>query len=273
MHMTSQVLETVSVIVPVYNSGNVCVRAIESVLEQTHFVSEIIVVDDGSSDESAKILRNHFYTSAVPIQIHSIVNRGAAGARNFGLTKATSAWVAFLDSDDAWAPRKTEAQFEVIRGHPSLCLIGSLTNMQVFSRNRSRKYERVIPIFLYNLLFKNYFQTSTVIAKRDVLVELGGFPEGRRYAEEGDLFMRIAARHHCFLLNEVLVDYAGGKPGFGVAGLSANLWRMEQGEITNIVAVWRRRDAGFWITAFAFGFSILKFIRRLLIRLFQRLIN
>lgn len=265
-------LPTVSVILPVFNSGHTCVNSIESILDQTHAVSEIIVVDDGSTDGSAEMLRRHFEGASIPLHIHSIPNRGAAGARNFGISKAKSVWVAFLDSDDSWFPQKIERQMRLVSEQPDLALVGTLTNIQGrVSMFGNRTSDGATPITVRDLLFKNHFQTSTILVDRMALLEYGGFPEGRRYAEEGDLFLKISARRRCVLLNEVLVDYAGGKPGFGASGLSANLWRMEQGELANIAAVWRRSDASFWLVCSALGFSVLKFLRRLGIRSYRSL--
>ncbi len=263
--MKSQSFETLSVVVPVYNSGKTCIRAIESILKQTRAVSEIIIVDDGSTDDSAEVLRNYFCDLLIPIYIYSIKNRGAAGARNFGIRKAHSKWIAFLDSDDAWFPKKIQLQMQAIQDYPSIGLIGSLTNMKAFSQFYLSSEIRMKHISLHKLLFKNYFQTSTVVVKREILCNVGCFPEGRTHAEEGDLFMKIAAAYKCFLMNEVLVDYADGKSGFGVAGLSSNLWLMERGEIANIFGVWQRKDANFLMVILALCFSLIKFIRRLLV--------
>lgn len=261
----------VSVVIPVYNSGPSALLAIKSVLSQTHQCAQIIVVDDGSSDNSAALIRAHFLNQSKLIQIHSIENRGAAGARNFGISKTATDWIAFLDSDDTWLPTKLEIQLRELARDPAISLIGSLTNMQAFNTMPSRPRGRRSVISSHTLLFKNYFQTSTVVIRRPILDELGGFPAGRRYAEEGDLFMRIAAKHKCVLLNEVLVDYAGGKRGFGADGLSANLWRMEGGELSNIRAARARGDSGLVLTSAALAFSLIKFLRRVVIRLGLRL--
>lgn len=262
---------TIAVVIPVYNSGPSAVLAIESVLSQTLPCVAVIVVDDGSTDGSGDLIKHHFCEQFERVQIHSIENRGAAGARNFGISKATSDWIAFLDSDDIWFPTKLEIQVKELNSDPTISLLGSLTNMQGFSINQLRPRERLSIISTRTLLFKNYFQTSTVVIRRAVLDQLGGFPEGRRYAEEGDLFMRIAAKYTCALLNEVLVDYAGGKRGFGTAGLSANLWRMELGELSNIRGVLARGDSGLLLTGAALTFSLVKFFRRVVIRLSWRL--
>lgn len=240
--------------------------AINSVLSQSLLCTEIIVVDDGSTDGSADFLRANFHDQAELISIYSIDNSGASEARNFGVLKCTSEWVAFLDSDDMWYSNKIEIQLSEISLDPAICLIGTLTtmrNFQIFNFDRKSKLNI---INLKTLLFKNFFQTSTVLLRREVLQKLGGFPIGRRYAEEGDLFLRVAAKHKCVLVNEVLVDYSGGKSGFGEVGLSANLLQMELGEIKNICSAWQRGDSKNIITGLALIYSAVKFLRRCLIR-------
>jgi len=269
MSTNNNLLTSVTVIIPIYNSGISAIKSIYSVLSQTRPCDEVIIVDDGSTDNSAIVVSKEFamYNN---ISIYTIANRGAAGARNYGISKARSYFVAFLDSDDTWFPDKLKIQINELERDTSVQLIGSLTNMQGFKIKQIPSLERITAISLHNLLFKNYFQTSTVVIRRAVLDELGGFPEGRRFAEEGDLFMRIAARYKCVLLNEIMVDYAGGKRGFGTAGLSANLWRMELGELSNIRRVRARGDSGLLLTGAALTFSLIKFFRRVAIRLSWR---
>ena len=257
---------SISVVIPVYNSWATALFAIDSVLSQEFQCNEIIVIDDGSTDNSSDHIIKHYVGQSQVIKIYYIENRGAAGARNFGIAKATSDWIAFLDSDDTWLPIKLKIQVSELINDPMIRMIGTLTNMQGFNVNLLHARERLSFISLNSLLFKNYFQTSTVVVSRAVLLELGGFPEGRRYAEEGDLFMRIAARYKCVLLNEVMVDYAGGKRGFGASGLSANLWSMELGELNNIYRVLRRAESGLLLISFALTFSLMKFFRRVFIR-------
>jgi len=254
----------VSVVIPVYNSYKLAILAIDSVLSQTLSCKEIIVVDDGSTDEGADFLKQKYKHLGSRIVVFSIKNVGASSARNFGISKSTSEWIAFLDSDDMWVPIKLEKQLIELKKDPQIRLIGCLTNMldfNVYTTIASYKKD----VSLHALLFKNYFQTSTVIVSRQVIDELGAFPERRRYAEEGDFFMRIAAKFKCVLLNEVMVDYSGGKAGFGISGLSANLWEMEKGELDNIYKVWLRGDVKMFLAGCALVFSIIKFFRRLLI--------
>ena len=261
---------TVGVIIPVFNSGRVAIGAIRSVVAQTKVsVQEIIVVDDGSSDGSADFLRKACRDLSIPVRILSIPNGGAANARNHGMQNCDCDLYAFLDSDDAWFSDKLERQVPLFTD-PTVGMVGCYTTMGRGTALRSIAGGISRVIRLRQQLFKNYFQTSTVIVLRDVVEAVGPFPLDQRHAEEGDFFNRIAAHYKCVLLTEVLVDYGSGKPGFGASGLSANLAAMEKGELCNIRRAYRRGDCGFGLYAVAISYSLIKFLRRILISLLRR---
>jgi glycosyltransferase involved in cell wall biosynthesis len=254
----------VSVVIPVFNSGVTAIAAIESVLGQTVKVREILVVDDGSIDGSGLLVAERFHGIADLVKVFRIDNVGAAGARNHGVSRASSAYIAFLDSDDLWMSTKLEKQLGVINDVPSVGMVGTQTTMGAKKSIDPGVGRSAKPVVVSSTmqLFKNFFQTSTVLVRRSVLDSVGHFPTGQRYAEEGDLFIRIAAHSKCILLNEVLVDYCGGKGGFGEAGLSANLNAMECGELGNIYRALQRGNCGSIVFLAAIFFSVLKFSRR-----------
>jgi len=105
-----------SVVIPAYNAQDHLGRALESVLAQTHRVQEIIVVDDGSTDDTGQVARQ--YASAV--RYFRQDNRGVSSARNRGIAEATGDWIAFLDADDEWLPHLIETHVEALRRHPNL---------------------------------------------------------------------------------------------------------------------------------------------------------
>ncbi|MGD9255575.1 MAG: glycosyltransferase family A protein, partial [Chromatiales bacterium] len=105
---------TISVIIPTCNRVETLPRALDSVLAQTLSVDEVIVVDDGSTDGTADLVR----ASYPQVRLLQQPNRGVSAARNRGIRKATGDWIAFLDSDDRWLPAKLEAQFRLIEQHP-----------------------------------------------------------------------------------------------------------------------------------------------------------
>ena len=257
----------VSVIIPVFNSGIGAVAAIRTLRAQTVLPKEIVVIDDGSTDGSAATIAAAVGDGAPPVRIFSTANGGAANARNSGIVRTMSTYVAFLDSDDGWFPSKLEKQLSVLERRPEVGMVGTRTTMARTLADRPLDLQAPeLKISVRAQLFKNFFQTSTVVVRRSVLDEVGLFPAGQRYAEEGDLFLRVAARSPCVLLNEVLVDYNNGKGGFGVSGLSENIYGMERGELANIRRAWQRGNCTFAVYAAATAFSLAKFLRRLLIR-------
>ncbi|MDH3694039.1 MAG: glycosyltransferase family 2 protein, partial [Gammaproteobacteria bacterium] len=104
----------ISVIIPAFNRAHTLVRALDSVLAQTHRVKEIIIVDDGSSDDTLKLLE-HGYPQ---VTVLSQGNRGVSAARNVGIKAATTDWIALLDSDDEWLSGKLEAQVRALQAQP-----------------------------------------------------------------------------------------------------------------------------------------------------------
>lgn len=109
----------ISVIIPVYNAGRYLVEAIESVLAQTRPPDEIIVVDDGSTDESPRIVQN--FTKPVLYRHQS--HNGAGPARNLGVAQAKGEWLAFLDADDLWLPDKLARQIALVKSEPDLEMV------------------------------------------------------------------------------------------------------------------------------------------------------
>ena len=103
-------MTTVSVVIPTYNRSALITRALDSVLAQTVKPHEILVVDDGSTDDTASLVRKHYPA----VQLIRQKNTGVSAARNAGITAATGEWVALLDSDDAWLPRKLERQVHAV---------------------------------------------------------------------------------------------------------------------------------------------------------------
>jgi glycosyltransferase involved in cell wall biosynthesis len=264
-------LLTLGVIIPVFNSGRDAIHSIRSVVEQTYdMINEIIVVDDGSDDDSARFLREACEGLSIRVTIISIPNGGAANARNHGMQNCSCDLYAFLDSDDTWISNKLELQLPAFND-PAVGLVGCLTTMDKGKAIRRGVGGLRKVIGIRQQLLKNYFQTSTVIVRRNVVESVGPFPNNQRYAEEGDFFNRIAARYECVLLPEVLVNYGGGKQGFGESGLSSNLVAMEKGELHNILRAYLRRDCSFAFFGAATAYSLIKFVRRLIVTYLRRL--
>jgi glycosyltransferase involved in cell wall biosynthesis len=193
----------ISAVIPAYNAGKYIARSIDSVLNQTCPVDEIIVVDDGSTDNTADAVKHY----GEKIRYIYQDNAGASAARNAGIQAATGDWIAFLDGDDEWLPDKIQLQTDLLARNPDLVWVTS--NFITCSCYEKRQAARINPDKTRKLLsskdyVKNYFQgylaglgghTDVMTIRRDVLLEAGLFRPGQRKANDLDCWWRIAYRH------------------------------------------------------------------------------
>jgi glycosyltransferase involved in cell wall biosynthesis len=180
---------TVSVIIPTYNSASLVTQAIDSALAQTAPPAEIIVADDGSTDDT----RQRVTAYGKPVIYRGQKNRGVAAARNLGLRRATGQFVAFLDADDLWHPTKLEVQLEVMTAQPDLGLLGTGRYDPSGVHRAVSGRGAVTRIAWRDLAVKNYFTASSVMVRRMVLDQVGEFDTTLQGPEDYDLWLRIAA--------------------------------------------------------------------------------
>lgn len=196
----------VSVVIPTYNTGW-CIRtAIDSVLNQSCTDFELIVVDDGSTDDTAQVLAAYYGR----IQIVAKVNGGLSSARNAGIAAARGAYVAFLDADDWWLPPKLERQLALMRSRPDLVFCS--TAAQAVSPDGEKLGEwrcgNVAGSALESIFAVNAFVAgsgSAVLARRDALVRAGGFDETLRSLEDIDMWIRLSTLGNYACVDELLV--------------------------------------------------------------------
>jgi len=181
----------ISVLIPTYNSAALVGDAVASALAQTTPAAEIIVVDDGSTDDTWRRLL--LFGDRVRY-VHQ-QNQGVAAARNRGLACATGDVVAFLDADDVWHPRKLELQSAILAARPALGLLGTRTFAWPVAAMPAVAIEPradIAPVPLRQLMVKNQFTTSTVLVRRAVLDRVGGFDTALHGPEDYDLWLRVA---------------------------------------------------------------------------------
>ena len=261
-------LAPVSVIIPCYRSALTISRALASVAVQSQRPYEVIVVDDGSDDDTLKVLSAQVKKyGAKWLKVFSLEkNRGPAAARNYGWKQAGQPWIAFLDADDTWHADKIALQFGFMVSHPEIGLSGHLCSAPQTHVSRLSKRFGVAECSLAGLLYRNSLRTPTVMMRRDIALR---FPENQRYGEDYHLWLSfVGAGGRAAFLDVPLA--ATHKPAFGVAGQSAALWRMEKGELDVLAALRHREQLSFLIFAGAFIWSLFKFIRRLLLTGFSR---
>jgi glycosyltransferase involved in cell wall biosynthesis len=207
---------SVSVVIPTYNLAPLLGGAVESVRAQSWPELEIIVVDDGSTDETAELLER--LARAGGLRWFRQENAGAAEARNRGIREARGDWVAFLDADDFWLPGKLAAQFEALEAKPSAAF--SYTDVLVRREDGSEGElacpRAPVPLFA-QLLSGNVFATPTALVRRDCFDEAGLFDPALRTGEDWDMWLRLASHFECAYVERPLtmcrvVDYAKFSP-------------------------------------------------------------
>ncbi|MBL0738864.1 glycosyltransferase [Flavobacterium sp. GN10] len=256
----------ISVVIPMYNSSRTILKTLDSIKNQTVLPFEIIVIDDGSADNSSIIVEDYIKAhSDLKIKLFKKNNGGVSTARNRGIKEAKGNWIALLDSDDEWLPNKLERQINILETNPNIDFLATNRNGEHFSKILWKNLKHLTRISPKVLLVKNFFSPPTVIFRTDIVSKIGYFDEKQRYAEEGNYFIRIAKEYNCYLLNESLVMTGSGKSHYGDSGLSGNLKEMEKGELKNIKDALNFKIINKIEYLFLVCFSILKFIRRILI--------
>ena len=208
----------ISVVCPTYNSARFVTRTLESVFSQTRLPGQVVVSDDGSSDDTiqtvSRLLAQHPEVKCTVIQNE---HRGAGSARNAGVRSSTGMWVAFIDSDDVWLPNKLAVVSEEIRRHPEVNLLcHSEGQVSLDGTERLIDYgawcdtNRPIPGQLY---FRNFFSTSALTCRRELLLDAGLFDERiRSGVEDFDLWQRMSPGIRPRFIQEKL-GYYFDRPG------------------------------------------------------------
>ena len=218
MTTAQKVTAPVSALMPAYNAEAFIREAIESVFAQTVTPAEFIVVDDGSTDNSARI------AESMGVRVLRQANAGLAGARNRCVREASQPWVAFIDDDDLWEPKKIERQMEVAAKNPEVGLV--TCDFTIFDENRTivssglEKYREdyelqpkrrceggaIIDRLDERFAAAHYFLLpSYVMVRRDLLETVGWFDEALENAEDFDCFMRVIARAAFAIADPLLV--------------------------------------------------------------------
>ena len=195
---------SVSVVIPTFNRGEKIAATLDSVLNQTRAPDEIIVVDDGSSDESAAWIETHY---GERVRVIRQKNGGVARARNRGWRAARGEWIAFLDHDDEFLPHKLEALESHLTGEAGV----------IVSRWREIENGEIVresPVVAPKNAFDWFFgwnnplvSASVPLVRRDCLEKVGGFDARCVPADDWDLWLRLAKRTRFAFVEEVLTDY------------------------------------------------------------------
>ncbi len=191
----------VSVIIPTYNRRDLVQRALQSVFAQTYSDFEIMVVDDGSTDDTRAVVEGRDR-----VRYLCQANAGPASARNLGIRQARAGIIAFLDSDDVWWPDFLETQLDVLSHYPEVALVCARSVVE----GREAKYfplgqELIVGDLYLSLYRKSFVRTPATVVRKSCLDAVGYFNESYLWSEDHDLWLRIASQYTIAYVNRCLV--------------------------------------------------------------------
>ncbi len=198
----------VSVILPTYNRAWSLRAAIDSVLEQHIEGSELIVVDDGSTDDTERLVSTYGRRLRY---IHQ-TNRGVSAARNTGIRAAAGSLIALLDSDDAWLPGKLSAQLDFFEAHPEalICQTEEIWIRNGVRVNPGKRHRKQAGMIFEKSLALCLVSPSAAMMRKSLLDEVGLFDENLPACEDYDLWLRIAWKYPIHLIDRPLIVKCGG---------------------------------------------------------------
>ena len=201
----------ISVIIPTYNRKDIVLESINSVLTQKPKNYEVIVVDDGSTDETSSYLES----LELPLRVIKKENGGVASARNLGIKNAKGTYIAFLDSDDLWLPGILKEQLEYLTTHPDIPLVYTdqrldikgekvgITRFGVMNTTHEEKSKFDLPGFAQS----PPIHTSSVMVKKSIFDELGYFNENLKIHEDTDMWNRISEKYYLGYIEKPLAVF------------------------------------------------------------------
>jgi glycosyltransferase involved in cell wall biosynthesis len=252
----------ITVVIPCYNAEETILVCLQSVIAQSFQNFEVLIIDDGSTDGTAKLVSAFIQSQHLgdKISLLSQSNAGPSAARNKGVKLAKGTWVAFLDADDVWSPDKLALQLKTVQENPDLALLGVRS-----SSTAGQNLPELSEISFKQLLSSNYFKTSGVLMKRKVALEVP-FDEQMRYSEDYRVWLIVAYRYRVAILNKSLCSAITNKRVFGESGLSANLSEMQKGEISNYKFLSKANYITFRKSVQCISYSYLKYFRRIIVK-------
>ena len=227
----------ISVVIPTLNRINTLQRALDSVINQTYKPAEIIVVDNGSSDGTLKFLREQY----PKITILTENKIGVSSARNKGIKKSINQWIALLDSDDAWHPRKLEIQTSMLNS--ALKEYNLIHTDEVWFRNNKhinqmKKHKKQGGYIFERCLSLCCISPSSVLFKKNILDKVGLFDESLPVCEDYDMWLKICSSEEVlFAQDKLTYKYGGHKDQ-----LSKSYWGMDRFRIKSIENIIKNFD-------------------------------
>lgn len=264
----------VSVVIPCFNASHTLKRAVDSVINQTLLPLELVLVDDASTDGG----KTHNLINSIKKNISSLKkgvsvktlflqkNVGPGGARNAGWEISTQEWVAFLDADDSWAINKLALQYECVLSNAQIDLIAHRSTLELSGSDLLQPipikghigFQRVS---LLRMLISNVLPTRSILLRREISLR---FPENT-LSEDYTLWLQIIAAGYDVRLMDCSLAFTF-RPEFSIGGTSAQLWTQERGELQAFTFLYRGDSISFLTFLIFTVWSLLKFVRRFIMR-------
>ncbi|MFG6106325.1 glycosyltransferase [Leptothoe sp. EHU-05/26/07-4] len=225
-----EIKPSISVVIPAYNAARFLPEVIQSVLDQTYQDWELLVIDDGSTDNTATLVNKYCQLDS-RIRLITTENGGVSAARNLGVELATTELIAFLDSDDLWLPDKLSVHVDYMNTHPEIGVSFARVELIDPDGKSTGKLTANISKDLqsYTFFYTNpTVTTSNVVIRKCIFQSLGGFDKSIKYSEDIDLLFRIAFQSHWTIegIDKVLIQYR-----LHSSGLSSDIMKMKEGWI------------------------------------------
>jgi len=260
----------VTVIIPCYKCSDTVTRAVESIFVQTWLPCEVILVDDGNTDDTTStLLKIQILYGKEWIKILRLEkNHGQSIARNRAWDIAKGYYIAFLDADDAWDEKKIELQYSIMKNNPRHKISAHgcvVSNKSSNNKNTKPFLVKKIPIWLF--LISNKFNTPSVMVRTDIKLR---FKPDKRFSEDYLLWMEIIWAEGDGLYIDLPLAFLFKFP-YGVSGLSAQLKKMETEELNVFKTLYKRGRISFIATSLAMLVSYTKYLRRKIIVTFGKI--
>ncbi len=218
----------ISIIIPTYNRSVFLLRAIHSVITQSYKNFEIIVVDDGSTDDTFELLKPMI--NASKIKYYKCQNTGVSSARNFGVKKSIANYIAFLDSDDEWLSHKLQEQINFFLQSPDLRIV---FGEELWIRNGKRVNQKITHkkkggnVFL-SCVQQCFIAPSSVMMEKSLFLEMGGFDESFVVCEDYDLWLKISSLFEIgFIENPLIIKHGGHEDQLSTKYFAMDFWRLK----------------------------------------------
>ncbi len=199
----------ITAVIPTYNREKLLPKAINSVLKQSIRVDELIIIDDGSNDDTLKILKKY-----KDIRVIKTKNLGVSHARNTGIKSAKNSWIAFLDSDDIWMKDKIEKQIKFHKRNPAILF--SHTQERWIRGDKEIKYPKSLKKPQGECFLENSstckIAASSVLVHKSIFEDVGYFDENLRVCEDYDMWLKISYKYKIGLIEENLITKYAGHP-------------------------------------------------------------